>query len=185
MAIYHHKRENLLLEATAYSRRILIALENVQFANARIAELFAGMRADGRWSLYFDESPVIQFDRSELLRRVYVDHAKLAAANSRLVELVRLESSGRVQHKLEPLDEERQNRLLSDLQGLLARTYQALKLSQSEPSQPGKSQPELSHSRLQLCRIVEVIPSGDQRIYGDLLHLLSRRQAEMRIALSL
>jgi hypothetical protein len=170
MAINQQKRDNLLHEATAYSRRILILLHNASFRGITIGELFAGVRPDGRWSLYFDESPVIQFDQQEALRRVYVAEKKLAATDGRLVELFRPHQGGKVQFEPQTLGESDQSRLLSDLKDLLDRT--SLSLYQSDTI-PGR------------CHVVGVVPDHDQQLYQDLLGFLSRRQVDLKIAASL
>jgi hypothetical protein len=170
MAINPQKRDNLLLEATAYSRRIQIVLHNASFRGIKIGELFAGVRPDGRWSLYFDESPVIQFDQQEALRRVYVAEKKLAAADGRLVELTRPHQGGKVQYEPQLLGESNQYQLLSELKELMDRTYQSLNQSDTIPG---------------YCPIVGVVPSHDQQLYQNLLSFLSRRKVELKIAASL
>jgi len=126
MAIHQHPRENLLLQATAYSRRVLIRPERITFRGALVTELFMGTRPLGGWSLYFDQSPVLQFNAQSCLRRLYLDGFSFAAKRGSLVQLERKSSGGRVHQVRVPLESSRQNLLIADLTELLSKTQAAL-----------------------------------------------------------
>ena len=126
MAIDEKKRENLLAEATAYSRRMLVSIAGVTFGDQSLEQLFAGVRADGRWSLYFDESPVIQLDSQGRLRRLFLLPHKFAADQGRLVQLNRPGQGGRVELDRQPIGKEQEALLFAKLRGLLERTRQHL-----------------------------------------------------------
>ena len=105
MALEEEKRENLLRDAVAYHRRLAlqmpILVDPVSMERSRTAvgnmELFAGVRADGSWSLYFDEDPVIQFTSSGELRRLFIDNRKFRCVDDKLWELTRDRRGGRVE----------------------------------------------------------------------------------------
>jgi hypothetical protein len=110
MAVQKHKREDLLADAVAFSRRILLTLS----IEGQACELFAGQRAGAGWSFYFDEAPVLQFTASGALRRLYIDDRKLSAENGKLTELLRVPGGtpSRVAHQLQGLAEESEQILL-------------------------------------------------------------------------
>jgi hypothetical protein len=167
MPTNERKRESLMEEATAYSRRILLSFKELSFRGKVAFELFAGQRSDGRWSLYFDETPVIQFDRQGGLRRVYIDGMKLVASESRWVELVRQRRGGKVEHVRQPWSALAQSQLVEDLRQLLGRTCQ-----------------QLEHSDLTMAnfKIEAVVPSNDSQMFPDLIHFLKCHSQELQIA---
>lgn len=146
MAIHQQRRENLLLEATAYSRRALFRIATPLAAAIESAagesaagrqdsvaplsdrqawlsawlspcgpsaewELFVGLRADGGWSLYFDEQPVLQFNAADKLRRVFAGGKRYAAEQGRLKLFDRTAMGGHVSICQVELDELSQQRL--------------------------------------------------------------------------
>lgn len=174
MAIHQHPRENLLLEATAYTRRCLYAVPRgelcrglwtgppetpVQSANYPPVqgtcvqknpdqqallwewlepfqqrdewELFIGLRADERWAIYFDEQPVMQFNRQSQLRRLFAGDHRYAANQGRLHRLDRSSLGGQVQFRQLELDDASQRAVLVACQHFLAKAAQAL--------QPGRA----------------------------------------------
>jgi hypothetical protein len=168
MASNEKKRESLMVEATAYTRRTLLSFNELSFRGKEILELFAGQRSDGRWSLYFDEAPVIQFDETGGLRRVYIDGVKLVASESQLVELVRHWRGGRVEHTKQLWTAQAQLQLLEELRLLLERTYQQLMHSDQAA---GK------------FNIESAEPSLDsQKIFSDLISFLERQSQHLKIA---
>lgn len=137
MAIDEKKRENLLGEATAYSRRMLVSVAGLTFGDQSLEQLFAGVRADGRWSLYYDESPVIQLDSQGRLRRLFILPDKFAAERGRLVQLNRPGQvspgqvnhpgkGGRIELDRQPIGKEREVLLFTKLRVLLERTREHL-----------------------------------------------------------
>ena len=131
MAIHQQKRENLLLEATAYPRRILLQTCGLTFRGEPITALFAGLRASGGWSLYFDESPVIQFNPQGLVRRLFLSSQKFAANGGRLELLQQQSLGGRVQISRELLSEQKQTETLTELSRLIEATRSMLRNGQS------------------------------------------------------
>ncbi len=162
MAIHQHPRENLLLEATAYTRRSLFRVprasrwtapwtatkgsadrvEGVEqavphdlllwewlapFQQRAEWELFIGLRADARWSIYFDEQPVLQFNRQNQLRRLFAENQRYAANNGRLYRLERQHLGGQVQLQQVELDEASQGSVLNVCQQFLGEAAQALR----------------------------------------------------------
>lgn len=114
LAINPHPRENLLAEATAYDRRLLLRLpvpsawlspnESNGIASLWCRdfyllsqwELFVGWRKTGGWSAYFDVQPVLQFNALNHLRRIYGGGQRYAAVGGRLKLLQRDRLGGHV-----------------------------------------------------------------------------------------
>lgn len=167
MAIHEEKRENLMLEATAYKRRLLVPLGAVSFREQPKSQLFAGLRPDGQWSLYFDESPVLQFDSSGALRRLFVLPCKFVVQHGRLVELLRESQGGRVVHNSRELEPVEVSRLLSDLRQLVQRTSESLSQSMNKG---------LGGLR------VSTIPTDDNALVEELAQLLGRLSSKMELA---
>ncbi len=159
MAIHEHPRENLLLEATAYTRRCLyrVPLADSWMANNRLPrgktatsserllrewlepfqprrawELFVGVRADHRWSIYFDEQPVLQFNRLNRLRRVFAAGQRYAAHDGRLQRLVRSSPGGQVRLQPVDLDAANQQAVLAACQQFLEQAAFALSSGRAE-----------------------------------------------------
>ena len=120
MAIDKQRRENLLDEATAYCRRVLLRIPihpawrrstsdsgphrlhlptdvNAPSDCELYCKLFIGLRNDGGWSLYFDEQPVLQFNSRDELRRLFYGGERYAAAGGRLKWLCQDRSGGKLQ----------------------------------------------------------------------------------------
>ncbi len=91
MAINREKREDLMRDATAYNRRLL--LQRAASGEA----VFVGFRKQGGWSVYFGEDPVFQFNARGELRRVHVDAQNYAAYDGRLCHLQRDKLGGHVE----------------------------------------------------------------------------------------
>lgn len=107
MAINPEKREDLMLDATAYTRRALY--RDSQSGNT----FFIGFRQNGGWSVYFDEDPVFQFDAGGKLRRVHFENQNYAAHNGKLCLLERERHGGRIEiQRIYSADAER--RVLED-----------------------------------------------------------------------
>ncbi len=91
MAINREIRENLMRDATAYARRLM--LQKPQSGEA----IFIGVRPQGGWSVYFGEDPVYQFNAQCELRRVHFDDQNYAANDGKLYLLHRARSGGHVE----------------------------------------------------------------------------------------
>ena len=161
MAIHQQKRENFLLEATAYRVRLLLRPEGLHFRQHKVIELFAGCRANKGWSFYFDESPVVQFNSVGQLRLLYVQDDKITVSAGRLLRLSRTQRGGQVHHEAIPLTDAQQSSLLDHLAELLSQTRQRINapnvmeyLVGNHPEQP---LPILEECRIALERILPVI----------------------------
>ena len=144
MAIDQHPRENLLLEATAYNRRCLFRVPRAVHWTAGLRgsaehsicvepfqqqdewELFVGLRADERWSIYFDEQPVLQFNRQNHLRRLFAAGQRYAANSGRLHRLDRAQLGGQVRMQQVALDEVGHAAVRHVCQKFIAEAVQAL-----------------------------------------------------------
>jgi hypothetical protein len=91
MAINREPRENLMRDATAYSRRL--SIQN----STEPEPVFAGIRQQGGWSVYFGEDPVFQFNAQSQLRRAHFKNQNYAAAAGKLLLLHRDRSGGHVE----------------------------------------------------------------------------------------
>ena len=111
-------REDLLRDAVAYSERVLLRLSSPQ------TMLFAGFRKSGAASLYFDEDPVLQFNGTGELRRVYWKGAKYVAKDRRLFLFVFAtredRRSARIQPSMQPLDVAEEGRILQEIETYLS-----------------------------------------------------------------
>lgn len=169
MAIDQHPRENLLLEATAYTRRCLYCVPRAahwttpwnaaQGSADRLAgveheptsyhdallwewlqpfqqrdawELFVGLRADERWSIYFDEQPVMQFNRQHQLRRLFAGDNRYAANNGKLHRLDRSHLGGQVRLQQADLDEPNHAAVLNVCKLFLTEAVQALQSGRAQ-----------------------------------------------------
>lgn len=89
-------------------------------AERRPSEVFYGERTDRGWSLYLDEDPVLQFESSGRLRRLYYCNTRYRAENGRLVRLSREQLGGRVQMLATELEDWALNAIKSSLVETLA-----------------------------------------------------------------
>lgn len=146
MAIEQQRRENLLLEATAYTRRALFRIPRAglcdigelsdqngvlrewlnPFRQSAHWELFVGMRRDDGWSIYFDEQPVLQFNSEDQLRRLYVDNQRFAAMEGLLRSLDRPVRGGQVMFTEVEVDAMRHQSVLAACQWFLQAAADAL-----------------------------------------------------------
>ncbi|MCA9183063.1 MAG: hypothetical protein KDA51_16490 [Planctomycetales bacterium] len=146
MAIRQQRRENLLLEATAYTRRALFRIPRAGLCDIRELsdpngvlrewlspfrqsahwELFVGMRSDDSWSIYFDEQPVLQFNFEDRLRRLYADNQRYAAVEGRLRLLDRPARGGQVTFAEVEVDAMRHQSVLAACQWFLQAAADAL-----------------------------------------------------------
>ena len=167
MAIEEEKREDLLRDAVTYTRRLMLRIalpledyheKQAQGSQPR-AELFAGCRADGCWSLYFGEDPVLQFTQLGRVRRLYVDGRKYAFLGGSLTELTRMARGGRVQLTHQADDSEREISLRQQCHRVLQLALNAIEASNVE--------------------LVGKFPGNDERIMPDLRSFLQRLGASI------
>jgi hypothetical protein len=78
-----HEREDLLRDATALSPRLQLGLNG----DHAVKEIFAGFRAEGALSLYFNTAPVYHFNSRFELRRAFVDDRLIKAVQGKLVAM--------------------------------------------------------------------------------------------------
>jgi hypothetical protein len=126
MAIQKHKKENLIEQASGYSRRLLIRPQGLFVGQRPVTELFIGCRQSGAWSYYFDESPVLQFDYLSRLRRVHWEPELWMAQAGRLVQLHRDTSGGRVQHSRDQSHGDEYQHRLKEISQLIDQTLNRL-----------------------------------------------------------
>ena len=155
MAINRAARENLMRDATAYTRRLM--LRSAQ-SDERI---LIGLRQQGGWSIYFGEDPVYQFNDQCKVRRVHGANQSYAATDGKLYWLQRNQLGGRVEiQRTYSADTER--RMLADclqrLQELAARM--------------------LSNS----VEIVERLPVDDREIAEDVAKMIRKTVQHLEIA---
>lgn len=175
MAIEEQPREDLLREATAYSRRVLIAFPQHVSPNTSTSsgtqakgltnlrsELFAGIRPSGAWSFYFDEDPVIQLTESLKIRRLYWHHRKFIAEKKKLFELLRDARGGRVQLEKREVDSEAATQIVIDCQQRMSAAWH-----------------NLNHREFE---VLGTVPIADDRIVSELASLLERLAAGIELA---
>ncbi len=88
MASQSQDREDLLRDATAFATRVQLLVS----WGDRSEVIFAGFRAGGAASFYFDQDPVYHFNTAGQLRRAYVDDFLVKAEAGQLVRLRRQRS---------------------------------------------------------------------------------------------
>lgn len=105
MAREVHEREDLLRDATALVPRIQLRLKSGE----PVQEIFAGFRAEGALSLYFDTEPVYHFNSRFQLRRAFVDDQLIKAQRGKLVAMQPQRGphgTDMLSHELRPEEEE-------------------------------------------------------------------------------
>jgi hypothetical protein len=163
MAIHEQRREDLLKEATAYRRRVLLSCElpatpaSAKDASPPVSEqirqeVFFGIRDSGSWSLYVDQDPVLQFTSQNTLRRLFWKGERYAARNSQLRLLARETAGGKVQFRDECL-------VHADEQWLIGQCLCVLQAI-AEQLRSGR------------CRVIGQFPDGESRLLGEMLRLL-------------
>jgi len=104
MARSAQDREDLLRDATAYVSRV-----QLRFATAERQQIvFAGFRASGAASLFFDQDPVYHFNVSGQLRRAFVDDLLIKAEHGRLIQWQRQQREQEVAMLRKELNDEHQ-----------------------------------------------------------------------------
>ncbi len=89
MARESQDREDLLRDATAFATRVQLQVSWGGLSSV----VFAGFRAVGAVSFYFDQDPVYHFNTTGQLRRAFVDGYLIKAEAGRLVRLHRQHSA--------------------------------------------------------------------------------------------
>lgn len=98
MAKNSHDREDLLREATALLRRVVLSCD-------WCAEIVVGFRRTDAVSFYFDHDLVLQFNNGGQLRRVFDGESMYVAESGQLNRLERIETGGRIELRSQPIDE--------------------------------------------------------------------------------
>lgn len=155
MAINREIRENLMQDATAYARRLMIR-------NTKTGEsIFAGMRKPGGWSIYFGEDPVYQFNAQNKLRRVHFEDQNYAASAGKLYLLHRARVGGRVEIK-KIYSVYTEQRMLADCLKRLRELAELILTSGA--------------------RFVDCLPADDQELVADLAESIRITAADLEIA---
>jgi hypothetical protein len=108
MARHSQDREDLLRDATALVDRVQIEV----MLEGHSTELFAGFRAQGAASLYFDQDPVYHFNGRGELRRAFIAGELLKAEAGNLIAWTRQPSAQAVNLLRRRLAPEMQQQLL-------------------------------------------------------------------------
>ena len=125
MALEPENREDLLKEATAFSKRIMFHLDAqaedaVRTAgSSQVDEVFLGFKEDGSYGVFLGQTHVLQFTPAGLLRRLFVDGRKFAANKRGLVELMKTDAGGRMSFQRQQVEEEAELQLLAQCQELV------------------------------------------------------------------
>jgi len=106
-------REDLLREATGFTRRMEFDLPAVQ------TTVFCGFRDNGAFSFYWGQETVFQFNTKHELRRAFTDDRLVASYKRQLHWLEPGQGTVRVQMKRIPLSENESTGLLGILAGCL------------------------------------------------------------------
>ncbi len=101
MSRHEADREDLMLEATAFVRRIELAVPQ------QSEPIVIGFKRHGAWSIYFGAEPVYQFDASHRLRRAFADGYLWRTQGPTLARLERERTASQtnlVRHDLTPIE---------------------------------------------------------------------------------
>lgn len=159
MAFHEQDREDLMQEATAYTRRVRFQLLGEMHSDASIEnsmpsiavkEVFCGWRESRAWSVYFDQDRVLHFNSQDAIRSIHWLGEKLVAQNGHLLELRRRPDSGRVSFERVQLSSEREQELLNDCRTLVMQVLPLLASSSHEvvPNQIRMEVFELAQNKL-------------------------------------
>lgn len=124
MALEEEPREDLLREATALVRRGVWTGRLTD--SAAQVEIVAGFRRNGALSLFFDESPVYQFNPAGELRRAYSDGLLYKADRGRLVQMRRERTERQTTLVSRALADEEQAALLAEAEATISAYFEAL-----------------------------------------------------------
>lgn len=128
MALEEEPREDLLREATALVRRGV--WKAPETAGNVAVQIVAGFRQNGALSLFFDESPVYQFNPGGQLRRAYVNGLLYKADRGRLVALRRERAERQTTLISRVLSREEQTTLLAEAEARIGAFFQTLAANQ-------------------------------------------------------
>ena len=155
MAIHPAAREDLMRDATAYTRRLMLRVSPTGEG------IFVGLRQQGGWSIYFGEDPVFQFNDEGKLRRVHFANQNYAAVEGKLCWLQRSRSGGRVEiERIYSAEAERQM-----LAVCLSRLRELAELM-------------LTNS----VKIVDRVPVEDRELVEDVAKMLRNTAQDLEIA---
>jgi len=128
LALEEEPREDLLREATALVRRGVWGSPTT--GGRPGSQIVAGFRRNGALSLFFDESPVYQFNPAGELRRAYVDGLLYKADRGRLVQMRRERAERQTTLVSRPLADEEQSALLAEAEARISAFFQTLEANQ-------------------------------------------------------
>ncbi len=114
MAREESNREDLLGEAKAL-------VERIELVTATGMAIVAGFRADGAFSIFFDEDPAYHFNAAGELHRAYCDGLLIKATQGQLVSLHRVRTEHEIQLVRHTLTDAEQETFLSAMKGHLSR----------------------------------------------------------------
>ena len=155
MAINRAVREDLMRDATAYTRRLMLRSAQPD------ERIFVGLRQQGGWSIYFGEDPVYQFNDQFKVRRVHFANQNYAATDGKLYWLQRNRLGGRVEiQRTYSADAER--RMLADCLNRLQELAAGM----------------LSNS----VEIVERLPVDDRELVEDVAKMIRKTVQHLEIA---
>lgn len=166
MALEEQPREDLLRDAVAYPRRLKLRMGHSRptadaDTGGYFKELFAGLRSDGSWSLYFDEDPVIQFTPSGTVRRLFVDNGKYRTADDgRLLELTRSGRGGRVELNHSAVTVEAERAIRERCQLLMQTAVAAIESNR--------------------CGLAGRVPADDTQLLAELLSFLQNLESKSK-----
>lgn len=123
MARNRSDREDLLREATALPDRV-----ELQCGTQTVV---AGYRRNGALSVFFDASPVYQFNTDDQLRRAHVDDCLIKAVDHRLIRMRRVETETATELHSAPLEPSEQQQLLDEATAALSRLLEQLRDNQT------------------------------------------------------
>lgn len=101
MSRHETDREDLMLEATAFTQRIELAVP------LQSDSIVIGVKRNGAWSIYFGAEPVYQFDTSHRLRRAFTNGYLWRTQGTTLARLERERTASQtnlVRHDLTPTE---------------------------------------------------------------------------------
>jgi hypothetical protein len=128
LALEEEPREDLLREATALVRRGVWSGPTIGSASA--PQIVAGFRRNGALSLFFDETPVYQFNPTGELRRAHSDGLLYKADRGRLFQMRRERAERQTTLVSRALTDEEQAALLAEAEARITALFQALEANQ-------------------------------------------------------
>ena len=120
MAKHSSDKDDLMAEVNALSPRVAILLPGID------AEIIAGRRSDGRWSVFFGGDPVYHFDAHNSLRRAFFAGNLYRSQGTTLARLTRQSTPAETVLLRHDLDKAELTTFLHHMRCDLARLAQSL-----------------------------------------------------------